>query len=130
MYSCVTNGIRVSVETRYLEGESDPEQARYFWAYSIEICNEGTRPVQLLARHWRITDSNGHVEEVRGLGVVGEQPEIGPGDCFAYRSGCPLSTASGFMIGSYQMVSEDGKLFDVDIPAFSLDMPDVRPVIN
>ncbi len=130
VYSSVTNGIRVTVEPHYLAEESDPERGRFFWAYTIEIGNEGARSVQLLARHWRITDGNGRVEDVRGLGVVGEQPQINPGSSFSYTSGCPLSTPSGIMVGSYQMVGEDGDVFIVAIPAFSLDMPDVRPVLN
>ncbi len=130
MYSSVTNGIRVTVEPHYLEEESDPEQARFFWAYAIEIGNEGLASVQLLARHWRITDSNGQVEEVRGLGVVGEQPQIDPGEAFSYTSGCPLATPSGIMVGTYQMVGADGEVFSVDIPAFSLDLPDTRQVLN
>ncbi len=130
MYNCLTNSIRVTVEPHYLEEESDPERERFFWAYAIEIGNEGLASVQLLARHWRITDGNGHVEEVRGAGVVGEQPHIEPGKAFSYTSGCPLSTPSGIMVGSYQMVGADGEAFTVDIPAFSLDLPDARPVLN
>lgn len=130
MYSSVTNDVRVTVEPLYLEEESDPERGRFFWAYAIEIGNEGPAAVQLLARHWRITDGNGQVEEVRGPGVVGEQPEISPGNSFSYTSGCPLSTPSGIMVGSYQMVGADGEVFSVDIPAFSLDLPDARPVLN
>jgi ApaG protein len=130
VYNCITNGIRVTVEPLYLEEESDPERGRFFWAYAIEIGNEGAGSVQLLARHWRITDGNGHVEEVRGHGVVGEQPEIDPGNSFSYTSGCPLSTPSGIMVGSYQMIGADGEFFCVDIPAFSLDLPDARPVLN
>jgi ApaG protein len=130
VYNCLTNSIRVTVEPHYLEEESDPERERFFWAYAIEIGNEGLASVQLLARHWRITDGNGHVEEVRGAGVVGEQPHIEPGKAFSYTSGCPLSTPSGIMVGSYQMVGADGEAFTVDIPAFSLDLPDARPVLN
>ena len=130
MYNCLTNSIRVTVEPHYLEEESDPERERFFWAYAIEIGNEGLASVQLLARHWRITDGNGHVEEVRGAGVVGEQPHIDPGKAFSYTSGCPLSTPSGIMVGSYQIVGADGEAFTVDIPAFSLDLPDARPVLN
>ncbi len=130
MYSSITNSIRVTVEPQYLEEESDPERGRFFWAYAIEIGNEGLAPVQLVARHWRITDGNGKVEEVRGIGVVGEQPQIDPGKAFSYTSGCPLSTSSGIMVGSYQMVGTDGEAFTVDIPAFSLDLPDARQVLN
>jgi len=130
VYSSITNGIRVTVEPQYLEEESDPERGRFFWAYAIEIGNEGSRSVQLVARHWRITDGNGKVEEVRGIGVVGKQPQIDPGEAFSYTSGCPLSTSSGIMVGSYQMVGADGEAFTVDIPAFSLDLPDARQVLN
>ena len=130
MYSSVTNSVRVTVKPLYLEEKSDPERGRFFWTYAIEIGNEGSRSVQLLARYWRITDGNGQVEEVRGDGVVGEQPEINPGNSFSYTSGCPLSTPSGIMVGSYQMVGADGEIFSVDIPAFSLDLADARPVIN
>ena len=130
VYSSVTNDIRVTVEPHYLEEESDPERGRFFWAYAIEIGNEGSRSVQLLARKGQITDGNGQVEDVGGPGVVGEQPQIDPGDSFSYTSGCPLSTPSGIMVGSYQMVGEDGEVFTVDIPAFSLDLPDARPVLN
>ncbi len=130
MYSSVTKDIRVTVEPHYLEEESDPEQWRFFWAYTIDIGNGGLASVQLLARHWRITDSNGQVEEMRGLGVVGEQPQIDPGEAFSYTSGCPLGTPSGIMVGTYQMAGADGEVFSVDIPAFSLDLPDARPRLN
>jgi ApaG protein len=130
MYSSTTNGIRVTVEPRYLEDQSAPAERRFFWAYSVEIANSGASPVQILARHWTITDSNGKREEVRGMGVVGEQPVIGPGSSFSYTSGCPLTTPSGMMVGSYQAIDEAGEIFTVSIPAFSLDLPGAKPVLN
>ncbi len=123
MYEAVTNGIRVRVEPQFLEDQSTPEDGYFFWAYKVEIANEGDEPVQLKSRLWRITDAAGHTEEVRGPGVVGQTPRIAPGDSFTYTSGCPLRTPSGIMVGSYQMTRSDGELFDVAIPAFSLDSP-------
>lgn len=123
MYRATTRGITVSVTPSYLETESDPDSGRWVWAYTIAIENEGEEPVRLRARHWRITDAGGRVEEVRGPGVVGEEPTILPGDSFTYTSGCPLGTPSGFMQGSYRMEREDGSKFDIAIPLFSLDLP-------
>jgi len=123
MYEAVTRGIRISVTPQYLEDQSSPEDGEFFWAYTIEITNETEQTVQLRSRVWHITDGQGFTEEVRGPGVVGEQPVIIPGGSFSYTSGCPLSTPSGIMVGSYQMEGEDGALFDVAIPAFSLDCP-------
>ncbi|MGF1620691.1 MAG: Co2+/Mg2+ efflux protein ApaG [Rhodomicrobiaceae bacterium] len=122
-YKATTRGITVSVEPDFLEDESAPLRDYYFWAYSVEIVNEGQETVQLLARHWRITDANGHLQEVRGPGVVGEQPTLEPGDSFRYTSGVPLRTASGIMQGSYTMELDDGENFEAAIPAFSLDSP-------
>ena len=130
MYSSTTNGVRVTVEPQYLEDRSEPAEGRYFWAYTIEIANSGDAPVQILARHWIITDANGRREDVRGVGVVGEQPVIPPGAAFTYTSGCPLTTPSGTMVGSYQAVGDDGETFAVAIPAFSLDVPGAKPVIH
>lgn len=129
-YEAVTRDIRVRVTPIYLDGESAPEEGRWVWAYQIEIENRGAMEVQLLARRWVITDARGNVEEVRGPGVVGEQPVIGPGEVYAYASGCPLSTSSGAMHGAYRMVDEAGAGFDVAIPAFSLDVPGARRVLN
>ena len=129
-YEAETRGIQVRVTPMYLDGESEPEEGRWIWAYHIEIENRGEAEVQLLARHWIITDAMGHVEEVRGSGVVGEQPVLSPGDTYAYASGCPLATSSGAMHGAYRMVDEAGVSFDVTIPAFSLDVPDARRVLN
>jgi ApaG protein len=122
-YKATTRGITVSVEPDFLEDESAPLRDYYFWAYSVEIVNEGQETVQLLARHWRITDANGHLQEVRGPGVVGEQPTLEPGDSFRYTSGVPLRTPSGIMQGSYTMEIDDGDSFEAAIPAFSLDSP-------
>ena len=130
MYSAKTNGIRIDVEPIYLEDESEPVESRYFWAYSIDISNEREDSVQLLSRHWVITDGTGMREEVRGPGVIGKQPVIEPGEMFSYTSGCPLTTPSGIMAGTYQMTSPDGEPFSVDIPAFSLDLPNQSRVIN
>jgi ApaG protein len=130
MYSAITKNIRVTVEPHYLAERSNPAERRFFWAYTIEIANRGSDPVQILARHWIITDQNGRREDVRGIGVVGEQPVIPPGSSFKYTSGCPLPTPSGLMVGSYQAVADSGEVFTVDIPAFSLDMPGARPILN
>jgi len=123
MYEAVTCGIRINVTPQYLDDQSSPEDSEFFWAYTIEITNETKKSVQLRSRVWHITDGQGNTEEVRGPGVVGEQPVIVPGGSFSYTSGCPLSTPSGIMVGSYQMEDESGALFDVAIPAFSLDCP-------
>ena len=121
-YEKTTQGIRVRVLPEFSEDQSTPEDGYYFWTYSIEITNLGERTVQLKSRVWRITDATGRTEEVRGPGVVGQTPTLPPGQSFSYTSGCPLSTTSGIMVGSYQMLDvEDGTLFDIAIPAFSLD---------
>jgi ApaG protein len=130
MYEQVTRSIRVRVRPVYLEAQSAPEEGRYFWAYTVEIVNEGSETVQLRSRYWRITDGNGHIEEVRGPGVVGQTPVLGPGESFEYTSGCPLRTTSGIMVGSYQMSKANGALIDVAIPAFSLDSPFARRSLN
>jgi ApaG protein len=123
MYEAVTHGIRIKVEPQYLEEQSSPDDSYFFWAYTIEIANEGDSVVQLKTRHWRITDAHGKTEEVRGPGVVGKTPVLDPGESFTYTSGCPLGTASGIMVGSYQMQLQDGSMIDVAVPAFSLDSP-------
>jgi ApaG protein len=130
MYRAVTRHIQVTVEPRYLEHESRPSENRYVWAYTIEIVNMGPETVQLQSRAWEITDERGFRQEVRGAGVIGEQPVLEPGQRFEYTSGCPLDTPSGMMVGSYQMVSEGGELFSVSIPAFSLDSPHIRRTMN
>ena len=130
MYSSVTHSISVEVEPSYLEGDSNPNQDQYFWKYHITIKNEGPFEVQLLTRYWHITDALGRVQEVRGEGVVGKTPILGPGTRFEYASGCPLSTPSGIMSGSFQMAREDGIVLDIEIPAFSLDIPGQTAVLN
>jgi ApaG protein len=120
-YVAETDGVTVRVRPTYLPQESDPDSRRWVWAYSIEIENNRPDPVQLVARHWTITDAMGRTEEVRGPGVVGEQPVIEPGDSYTYASGCPLSTPSGSMVGDYSMADGEGLMFVVAIPAFSLD---------
>jgi len=130
MYRSITRHIQVTVQPRFLAEESRPEQGRYFWAYTVEIVNRGPETVQLRSRAWEITDEQGRREEVRGAGVVGEQPVLDPGERFEYTSGCPLSTPSGMMVGSYLMVSDAGETFEVDIPAFSLDSPHARRSVN
>lgn len=115
--------IQVKVETTYVANQSAPEQQRYVFAYTITIRNTGAVPAKLLTRHWIITDSNGKVQEVRGDGVVGEQPHLQPGEAFKYTSGTLLETAVGSMHGSYQMVADDGVRFDAEIPAFTLAVP-------
>lgn len=130
MYIAISNQIKVTVRPQYLVEQSEPDEGRYFWSYTIEIANVGDRVVQLTHRHWQITDANGAQEEVRGPGVVGEQPKLKPGDAFTYTSGCPLRTPSGIMVGTYRMVDESGQAFDVAIPAFSLDSPHVKRMMN
>ena len=129
-YEAVTRGIRIRVEPHYLEDQSSPEDGHFVWSYAVEIENGGTETVQLKARTWRITDALGRTEEVRGPGVVGQTPTIPPGGSFNYTSGCPLRTPQGIMVGSYQMSDEAGKLFDVAIPAFSLDSPFTQRSMN
>jgi ApaG protein len=130
MYRAITHNIQITVEPEFLADRSSPEGNRYFWAYTIEITNLGEEAVQLTHRHWRITDANGKLEQVRGAGVVGEQPKLGPGESFRYTSGCPLTTPSGIMVGTYRMLDEKGHEFDVDIPAFSLDSPYAKRILN
>ena len=129
-YEAITRGIRIRVETKYLDEQSSPEDGHFVWAYAVEISNDGKVPVQLKTRTWRITDGLGRTEEVRGPGVVGQTPTIPPGGSFNYTSGCPLKTPQGIMVGSYQMADEAGKLFDVAIPAFSLDCPYTQRSMN
>lgn len=129
-YEAITRGIRIRVEPRYMEEQSSPEDSHFVWSYTVEISNDGTKTVQLKSRIWRITDALGRTEEVRGPGVVGQTPVIAPGKSFHYTSGCPLKTPQGIMVGSYQMTDEAGELFDVAIPAFSLDSPYTRRSMN
>jgi len=130
MYRAVTRNIEVSVTPEYLSDRSAPGEGEYFWAYTIEITNRGSETVQLRTRHWRITDATGRRQEVRGAGVIGKQPVLKPGESFEYTSGVPLPTPSGFMTGSYGMVSDAGEPFDIEIPTFSLDGPEQKRTIN
>lgn len=130
MYRNTTRDVDVEVIPFYLADRSDPEEGHYVWAYQVTISNNSHEPLQLVSRYWRITDAAGKVEEVRGEGVVGEQPELAPGASFQYTSGCPLRTSSGFMVGTYTMQTENGDQFEVAIPAFSLDLPEARHSIN
>jgi ApaG protein len=123
MYRAVTRRIEVTVEPNFLPERSSVERSRYFWSYTIVITNSSDETVQLRNRRWIITDATGRQQEVRGEGVIGEQPVIAPGEHFEYTSGVPLSTASGFMTGSYEMVSETGERFEIAVPTFSLDSP-------
>ncbi len=119
----VTNNVRVEVDSEYASDRSRPFQSEWFFYYTVRITNEGDETVQLLSRHWIIADATGHIEEVSGPGVVGEQPVLAPGETFQYTSGCPLPTSTGVMHGSYQMVTEDGNHFDIEIAPFALHEP-------
>ena len=130
MYRARTRQIEVTVEPNFLPERSAPERGQFFWSYTITITNGGPLTVQLKTRHWVITDATGRTQEVRGEGVVGEQPVLAPGEHFKYTSGVPLPTPSGFMPGSYRMLGDDGEQFDITIPAFSLDSPDGRRTLN
>jgi ApaG protein len=118
-----TYSIQVEVETQYVEEQSLPDQDHYVFAYTITIYNSGSVPAQLLNRHWIITDANNRVQEVKGEGVVGEQPHLKPGEKYRYTSGTMLETPVGTMRGSYQMLADDGMEFDAEIPTFTLSMP-------
>ena len=122
--------VKVFVESTYLEDHSDPYEDSYLWSYKVIIKNNEKEKIKLISRHWKIFDSNGNFREVKGKGVVGEQPTIEPGDKFEYTSGTPLKTSSGIMHGSYQMLSFDGEEFKVDIPAFSPDIPNQGNNLN
>lgn len=124
MYTRTTNKIKVTVNPVYLDDQSDPEEHHYVWAYTITLENMGDTTVQLVNRYWHITDANGSVQEVRGSGVIGEQPVLQSGDNFQYTSGAALRTPSGVMVGNYEMTTEEGDRFFIDIPLFSLDSPD------
>ena len=120
----------VEVDPRFLPDQSAPDEGVWSFAYTITIRNTGEVPAQLISRHWIITDELAQVEEVKGLGVIGQQPLLKPGESFRYTSGCPLETPSGIMVGSYRMTTEDGEQFNVDIPAFSLDSPHAKRSLN
>jgi ApaG protein len=123
MYETQTRNIRVAVQPAFLDDQSDPGEQRYLWSYTVTIENKGADTVQLLSRHWHITDGHGQVKEVKGPGVVGAQPVIAPGQKFQYTSGCPLPTASGYMSGTYEMRNSSGEKFEAEIPAFLLESP-------
>ena len=123
MYERMTKGIRVAVKPAFLEDQSDPEDGRYLWSYTVTIENKGADTVQLMSRYWHITDAVGHVQEVRGPGVVGAQPVLAPGQSFKYTSGCPLPPASGAMEGRYVMRASTGEDFEAEIPGFVLESP-------
>jgi len=123
MPDAVTNGIRVSVRSDYVPERSSPLEGHWFFSYTIRITNEGAETAQLMSRHWIITDANGEVQEVRGPGVVGSQPVLGPGEFFEYTSACPLPTPFGAMRGTYRMTTAGGSSFDVEIPSFPLSEP-------
>ena len=119
----ITHGIRISVESQYVADQSSPRARRYVFAYTVKILNEGTEPARLRSRHWIITDGDGRVEEVRGPGVIGQQPHLRPGEHFEYTSGCVLQTPRGQMRGTYQMVRDGGETFDATIAPFDLMLP-------
>jgi len=130
MYTATTRAIQVTVRPQYLPDQSDPAKSQFVWAYQVRIENRGDVAVQLRSRHWKITDAMGRLQEVRGPGVVGKTPLLRPGELFEYTSSTPLSTPSGFMSGTYQMVSESGENFDIEIPTFSLDTPNTARRLN
>ena len=130
MYRAVTRKIEVTVTPRFLADRSSPDKGYFFWAYTIAITNSGDETVQLRARHWRITDALGRLQEVKGAGVIGEEPVLTAGQSFEYTSGVPLPTPSGFMTGSYRMQTDAGEQFDVEIPTFSLDCSYGERTIN
>ena len=129
-YIAITRGIAVSVEVTYLEANSSPGNSQYFWAYRVTIENQGRETVQLRSRHWMITNAHGELTEVKGPGVIGKEPFLDPGESFTYTSGAPLNTPSGMMGGAYQMESESGERFDIEIPTFSLDRPNQGVLMN
>jgi len=130
MYRAVTRKIEVTATPRFISERSSSSNGYYFWAYTIDIVNLGSETVQLKTRHWRITDALGRLQEVKGSGVVGEEPTLRPGESFEYTSGVPLPTPSGFMVGSYGMVTTAGEYFDIEVPAFSLDSSCAERTIN
>ena len=130
MYQTTTRSIEVTVKPFYLEDQSSPGENHFVWAYWVRIENRGQETVRLRNRYWKITDALGRMQEVRGSGVVGEQPSLKPGEAFEYTSGTPLATPSGIMVGSYEMEDAAGIMFDVEIPAFSLDSPHEGAKIN
>jgi ApaG protein len=130
LYRAITKEIVVSVEPTYLEAQSSPGSSQYFWAYRVTIENQGQETVQLRSRHWMITNARGEFTEIKGAGVVGAQPVLKPGESYEYTSGADLNTTSGMMGGAYQMESEGGERFDIEIPTFSLDSPNQSALLN
>lgn len=130
MFKATTQGVTVTVMPVYIDERSDPASSNYFWAYRVMIENGSGQTLQLISRYWHITDSNGRVEEVRGEGVIGEQPVLADGENFSYTSGCPLKTPSGIMTGHYMMQDDNGIMHEIEIPAFPLDLPDLSPSLN
>jgi ApaG protein len=130
VYEQVTRDITVRVTPSYMPDQSSRERGRHVWAYTVEIENRGASQIQLVSRHWIITDALNRTEEVKGPGVVGEQPELKPGEAYRYASACPLTTPSGMMRGSYHMVTPEGDAFEVAVPQFSLDLPDAQTKLN
>ena len=130
MYTKTTNKINITVNPYFLEDQSEPEDQHFVWAYQVTINNLGKESVQLKTRYWKIIDSNGTKQEVKGEGVVGEQPILNPGEKFEYTSGTPLSTPSGFMEGHYEMETKSGSIFEASIPKFSLDSPFISSKLN
>ncbi len=130
MYRAVTDDIAVEVQPFFLPDHSEPENDHFVWAYRITIENGSKRPVQLRRRYWKITDGAGHVEEVEGAGVIGEEPRLLPGESYTYTSGCPLTVPSGVMQGYYTMQLDTGERFRIAIPAFSLDLPEEKRTLN
>ena len=130
MYTKTTKKISITVNPYYLEDQSEPDDQHYVWAYQVTINNQGEERVQLKNRYWKIIDSNGEKQEVRGEGVVGEQPILNPGEKYEYTSGTPLGTPSGFMEGHYEMETNEGKKFEAIIPQFSLDSPFIKTNLN
>ncbi len=124
MFTKTTHGMKITVLPQYIPGQSQPAEDFYVWAYTITMENHGGQPMHLLNRYWHITDGQGRVQEVRGPGVVGEQPVLKPGSTYRYSSGTHLPTPSGIMRGTYQFARQDGEMLDVTIPAFSLDSPE------
>ena len=129
-YTEVTKNIRVSVKTNFLSDQSDTENSLWVWSYHILIENNGNDKIQLIDRYWKITDATGIIKEVKGSGVIGEQPTIKPREFFEYTSGTPLNKSSGFMSGNYRMINENNESFFIDVPIFSLDIPSVQKILN
>ena len=123
MFTKTTHSIKITASPRFLAEHSEPQDSHYVWSYTIQLENFGNSEVQLLNRHWKITDAQGITQEVRGPGVIGEQPVLKPGDTFQYTSGTALASPSGMMLGEYEMVGPNGERFEVEVPAFSLDSP-------